>query len=171
MAWKCPSCEQVFDDGDVEPAYECPECGEIFSRSESYTGSNHQCPNDHKFSPKVAIHGCPDCHEECDEVDAETCQECNEEKFDFETCDTCGEKFCSDCIDDHTAECSKVECEACGEKFDPVELEHCKKCHGDYCSSCFEDVDAHDCENVDLEETQGPMGLDEYSVTGAGDQP
>lgn len=70
---RCPDCEMIFneepDNNEPEPVYECNSCGEAFSRSNSYTGYNHQCPSCAKMASKVSDQGCPDCGVELEEVD------------------------------------------------------------------------------------------------------
>ncbi len=60
----CTSCETVFDDDEDEPIYECSSCGALFSRSGSYDGDGHQCPDCKRFGSKFAEHGCPTCQTE-----------------------------------------------------------------------------------------------------------
>lgn len=66
----CPDCGMVFDEepenNEPEPLYEC-SCGETFTRSNSYSGDNHQCPQCMKFASKLADQACPDCAVELEE--------------------------------------------------------------------------------------------------------
>lgn len=81
QVWVCQSCEEIVKDEDYIPEalYECPECGTQFLRSNSYTGDNHQCPDDRKFSSKVTSTGCSECQMgEMEEQEAWECEECSE---------------------------------------------------------------------------------------------
>lgn len=58
MKMKCPDCEEVFEDPEIDPLYECPGCGDVFLRSESES-QNHRSPCCGKFSTKQGDYGCP----------------------------------------------------------------------------------------------------------------
>lgn len=64
-AYKCEQCDHICsaDDTEEDPLYECPDgCG-YFTKSNSLTGDNHQCPECRKFSTYVGERACPDCNE------------------------------------------------------------------------------------------------------------
>lgn len=90
-AYKCSSCGEVSEDFIEEPLYECGNCGIIFIQSNSCNG-NHQCPECHKFSPKLGENVCSSCEEsEVEEIDAFKCEVC-EKLSETEECEHCKEE-------------------------------------------------------------------------------
>ncbi|MDM7940114.1 MAG: hypothetical protein QUS07_07220 [Methanothrix sp.] len=95
---KCPECDTLFDIQDVEatdPVYECSSCGEVFTRSNSYDGDSHKCPQCGKFGSKVEDTCCPDCEAPInvprERIEGFQCPEC-EGYFEEDTdpCPNCG---------------------------------------------------------------------------------
>jgi len=61
---QCSECEHLFVEdelGDLEPLYECNDCGTVFTRSNSYDGGSHKCPDCSRFSSKLSEDGCSEC--------------------------------------------------------------------------------------------------------------
>jgi rubredoxin len=70
--WQCVECEAISEETGG-PLYECPECGSVFSRENSYA-DNHQCPDDRRFSSKVADEACSVCGKaEVEQIEVLTC--------------------------------------------------------------------------------------------------
>ena len=78
-AYRCDSCDEIWDETLGEPLYECGECGTIFSRSNSADGGSHRCPQCNRFAGKLADDGCIECETgEVEEVQALECPHCKE---------------------------------------------------------------------------------------------
>lgn len=76
--YRCTDCDAISD-GYAEKLYECSSCGTIFTRDNSMSGSNHQCPDCGTMGSKLADVACEECEQaEAEEVDAVYCDECDE---------------------------------------------------------------------------------------------
>jgi uncharacterized C2H2 Zn-finger protein len=79
--WKCQMCDSYEKEENIsfEPLYECSFCGRTFTRSGSYDGESHRCPDCMKFSSKLTDKGCPECMEgEMEEAEGWECPNCDE---------------------------------------------------------------------------------------------
>lgn len=61
--FRCPQCDETFDECDAETVYECQDCGTTFNRDNSSDGNSHRCPDCNKFAAKLTDNGCPHCGE------------------------------------------------------------------------------------------------------------
>ncbi|HEY6021122.1 MAG TPA: hypothetical protein VIY48_14800 [Candidatus Paceibacterota bacterium] len=62
-AYKCLECGNLSEDVSDEALYKCKSCGQVFTKPNSATGVNHQCPDCKAFGERISDYSCPECEE------------------------------------------------------------------------------------------------------------
>lgn len=79
---KCPSCEAVFEESELQNTYNCTACGTEFTRGDSADGDSNRCPDCNKFAALSDNKACPECEDVHEESEFEEVEDEDDEDED-----------------------------------------------------------------------------------------